>query len=160
MQEPMLKMVYGLNVVPNPLAQILVQQDSLKLRAEQADSIASLNRGYLVRLDSIWSPVAKYLAVLPDHYDRGEAWDHYLSARRATIDLLARLSPLVKGLLSGDQIRMLPATLTAYLDPRYLASIRSGTATFASAGAMPTPALNTAGMVQIQGGAVMIRRPD
>ncbi len=159
MQEPMLKVVYGLNVVPNPLAQILVQQDSLKLRAEQADSIASLNRGYLVRLDSIWSPVAKYLAVLPDHYDRGEAWDHYLAARRATIDLLARLSPLVKGLLSGDQIRLLPATLTAYLDPRYLASIRSGTATFASAGSMPTPALGTAGMIQIEGGAVMIRRP-
>lgn len=159
-QEPMLKMMYGLNVIPNPLAQILVQQDSLKLKAEQADSIASLNRGYLIKLDSIWSPVAKYLAVLPDSYDRGEAWDRYLAARRATVDLLARLAPVVKGLLSGDQIRLLPASLTAYLDPRYLASIRSGTATFASSGGgMPAQALGTAGMIQIEGGAVMIRRP-
>ncbi|MGQ0703251.1 MAG: carboxypeptidase regulatory-like domain-containing protein [Gemmatimonadales bacterium] len=160
--EPLLKAIYGLNVVPNPMAQILVQQDSLKLRAEQADSVATMNRVYLGRLDSIWTPVAKYLAELPDSYDRDEAWKRYLTARRATIDLLMNLSPHLKALLTSEQLRMLPSSLAAYLDPRYLASIRSGTATFAGSGGMPAQAAAGVPVFMGAGGGAAIidvRRP-
>jgi len=68
------------------MAQILRQQDSLQLTSRQADSIASLNRWYTVRVDSIWAPVAKYLGDLPDKYDQDAAYDHYLRARRASVD--------------------------------------------------------------------------
>jgi hypothetical protein len=51
-------------------------------------------------------------------------------ARHATIDLLAKIGPEVKGLLTEEQRRKLPAFVASYLEPRYLASIRSGTATF------------------------------
>ena len=129
--EPMLRAMYGQGGgLANPLATILRQQDSLKLTAKQADSIAALNRWYSIRIDSIWAPVAKYLGTLPDRYDEGSAYDRYITARHATVDLLTRLGPEVKGLLTAEQQRKLPPFVASYLEPRYLASIRSGTATF------------------------------
>ncbi|MFN2567398.1 MAG: hypothetical protein ABR499_20570, partial [Gemmatimonadaceae bacterium] len=128
--EPMLKMMLGQGGLPNPMAQILRQQDTLKLTGPQADSIATLNRWYTIRVDSIWSPVAKYLAELPDRYDDDEAYERYIRARRATVDLLSRLGPQIKRLLTAEQRRKLPPFVASYLEPRYLASIRSGTASF------------------------------
>ena len=129
--EQMLRAVYGQGGgIQNPLATILRQQDSLHLTAKQADSIASLNRWYSIRNDSIWAPVAKYFGSLPDRYDEGAAYDRYIMARHATIDVLAKIGPEVKGLLTEEQRRKLPAFVASYLEPRYLASIRSGTATF------------------------------
>jgi hypothetical protein len=128
--EQMLKAIYGSGGLPNPIASILRQQDSLKLTGPQADSLATLNRTYTIRNDAVWSPVAKYLAGLPNGYDKGLAYDRYMSARKTTIDLLMQLAPSIKGLLTPDQRRKLPTFIASYLEPRYLASIRSGTASF------------------------------
>ena len=85
MPEPMLRAMYGQGGgIQNPLATILRQQDSLHLTAKQADSIATLNRWYTIRNDSIWAPVAKYLGTLPDRYDEGAAYDRYM--QRASRD--------------------------------------------------------------------------
>ncbi len=135
--EPFIKAMYGTGGVPNPIAAVLRAQDSLKLTTVQADSLATLNRWYVIRVDSIWTPVAKQLAELPDRYDQGEAYDRYLRARRASVDLLAKLAPMVKGLLTDAQERKLPPFIAVYLEPRYLASIRNGTATFSGSGMMP-----------------------
>jgi hypothetical protein len=138
MAEPLLRAMLGSGGgLPNPLAAILRQQDSLRLTSEQADSIATMNRWYLIRLDSIWSPVAKYLAELPDRYDESVAYDRYLAARKGTVDLLSAIAPRVKRVLTDEQERNLPAFVTSYLEPRYLASIRSGTATYTGGGMMP-----------------------
>jgi hypothetical protein len=48
-----------------------------------------------------------------------------------------RLAPTVKGLLTGEQLRKLPPFIASYLEPRYLASIRSGTAAFTSGSMLP-----------------------
>jgi hypothetical protein len=132
--EPMLRAMYNNGGLQNPLAQILRQADTLHLTGPQADSIATLNRRYTVRLDSIWSPVARYLAALPADYRHDEAYDRYRAARRATVDLLTHLAPDVRGLLTPDQRRQLPPIVASHLDTRYLASIRNGTA---GAGSMP-----------------------
>ncbi len=126
--EPMLKAIYGSGGIPNPLSTILRQADTLGLSGPQADSIASMNRRYVISLDSIWSPVAKYLAALPDKYDKDDAYAHYQRAREASVDLLIKLVPTIKGLLTSEQRRKLPSFISSYLDTRYLASIRSGTA--------------------------------
>jgi hypothetical protein len=131
-----LRAMYGSGGIPNPIATILRQQDSLHLTAVQADSIAGLNRWYSVRVDSIWAPVTAYFAALPNVYDQGEAYERYLIARRATVDILSRTAPTIKGILTAEQLRKLPSFITSYLDPRYLASIRSGTVAFTSS-AMP-----------------------
>jgi hypothetical protein len=112
----------------NPLSSILRQADTLQLTGAQADSIATLNRTYVIRLDSIWSPVAKYLASLPDKYNQDDAYRRYQRAREASVDMLIRLAPDIKRLLTPEQRRKLPAVVASYLDTRYLASIRSGTA--------------------------------
>ncbi|HEY4953333.1 MAG TPA: TonB-dependent receptor [Gemmatimonadaceae bacterium] len=130
MPEPFLKAIYGNGGIANPMATILRQQDTLKLTSVQADSIAVLNRMYAIKNDAIWAPVAKYLADLPDRYDQGAAYERYIDARRASVDLLTSIVPSVKSLLTEEQRRKLPAFVASYLEPRYLASIRSGTATF------------------------------
>lgn len=126
--EAVLKAVYGNGGLLNPLATVMRQADSLKLTSRQADSLATLNRWYLIRLDSIWAPIARDLAALPNEYDQGAAYARYRRGREASVDLLRNLAPKVKGLLDDSQRRKLPPIITSYLDDRYLVSIRSGTA--------------------------------
>ena len=137
MAEPTLKAIYGTgNGLMNPMSQILRQSDTLELTGPQADSIASLNRAYTIRLDSIWSPVVKYFASLPDQYDQGAAYDQYKSAREHSVDLLIALAPGINNLLTADQKRKLPSLVQSYLDKRYLQGIRSGTAGDTAGGPM------------------------
>ena len=126
--EPMIKAMYGSGGVLNPMAQLLRQSDTLELTGVQADSLASMNRRYTVRLDSIWSGVARDLAALPVSYDQGEAYARYKHAREASVDLLIALVPTINALLTPEQRRKLPALVASHLDTRYLAGIRSGTA--------------------------------
>ena len=132
--EGLFKAIYGGGGLVNPMSTILRQSDTLKLTSKQADSLATLNRWYLIRLDSVWSPIAKSLAALPDKYDEGQAYVSYKHGREATVDLLKRIAPQVKGVLTEAQKRQLPTIVTSYLDIRYLASIRSGTAGAGGAG--------------------------
>lgn len=140
----MLKAIYGSGGIPNPLSTILRQADTLELTGPQADSIATMNRRYVIRLDSIWSPVAKYLAALPDNYNKDEAYSRYQRAREASVDMLIKVVPDIKRLLTPAQIRKLPAFISSYLDTRYLASIRSGTAGAGANGPMMMPGIFTA----------------
>ena len=123
-----IKAQFGNAGVPNPLATILRDQDTLRLSADQADALATMNRRYLVRLDSIWSPIAVQFAALPDGYDRDRIYFQYVRAREASIDILRGYAPQVKKLLTDDQRRRLPQFIALALDDRYLKTIRSGTA--------------------------------
>lgn len=128
----------GTNGVPNPMATILRQQDSLRLTAVQADSLAAMNRRYTYRADSLWAPVARHLATLPTRFDEDAAYDRYVRARRAQIDMLAAVGPAIRALLTAEQRRRLPASVLNVLDPRYLDAIRSGTGTYVGAGSLTT----------------------
>ena len=133
--------------VPNPMATILRQQDSLHLTALQADSIAAMNRRYTYRADSVWAPVAKYLAGLPKEYDADLAYDRYLTARRAQVDMMIKIVPALRELLTPAQRRKLPAFIVSYLDPRTLALVRNGTPMFInSSGGLVPPLLAAAGI--------------
>jgi hypothetical protein len=150
--EMMLKLLYGTNAVFNPLPQILRQADTLHLTGDQADSIATLNRWYTIKIDSIWSPVSKALASLPAHYDHNAAYARYRAAREATVDLLLKITPGVKHMLSADQRRKLPDIVTSSLDPWFLQSIRSGTA---GSGANPFSSMASAIGAGAGGGMTM-----
>jgi hypothetical protein len=133
--EGLLKAMYGSGGITNPMAQILRQSDTLELTGPQADSLASMNRDYMVRLDSIWNPVAKALAELPARYDQGDAYERYTEARKASVDALMKLAPTIRSLLTDAQRRKLPPLVASHLDRRYLAGVRSGTAGGSAAGA-------------------------
>ena len=52
--EQSIKSNYSGGGIPNPMTTMLRQFEQLKLTPEQADSIATLNRWYMVRLNAIW----------------------------------------------------------------------------------------------------------
>ena len=120
----------GANSIPNPMAAILRQQDSLRLTSRQADSIAAMNRRYTYRTDSIWAPVARYFATLPTRFDEGLVYERYIEARRAQVDMLMHMVPAIRVLLTAEQRRRLPPQIVNVLDPRYLVSVRNGTGTY------------------------------
>lgn len=155
--EAMIKAMYGSGGIPNPMATILRQADTLKLTGIQADSLATMNRRYIIRLDSIWAPVAKEWAALPDTYDKRNVQDRYVNARKASVDLLLRLSPVIKQLLTQDQLRKLPTFIASYLDPRYLAMIRSGTQGASAPFGFPGGGEFVPGMVGGGGATVIVR---
>jgi hypothetical protein len=154
------------NAVTNPLGAILRSQDSLRLTAAQADSIAAMNRRYTYRTDSLWAPIAKHLSALPANYDEGDAYDLYLKARRTQVDMLSGLVTTVRDMLTSDQRRKLPANIVSALDPRYLALIRSGSSMYATSGSIgsfvggdiPAFAFAGASMVSAGGGDITIVR--
>jgi hypothetical protein len=76
----------------------------------------------------VWTPVAKYLAALPNDYDQGDAYARYRQAREVSVDALIKVVPTIKRLLTADQMRRLPTYISPFLDQRYLASVRSGSA--------------------------------
>jgi hypothetical protein len=156
--EAMLKAMYGTGGIPNPIAQVLRQADTLKLNGMQADSLATMNRSYVIRLDSIWSPVAKYFAALPDNYDKRDVQDRYVAARKASVDLMIKLSPVIKQLLTPDQLRKLPSFIASYLDTRYLAMIRSGTQGSASPFGFPGAEMMGMPAAAMGGGGTVIIR--
>jgi len=94
--ELLLRAQYSNGGIPNPLASILRQADSLKLTGPQADSLASLNRAYTIKIASLWTPLAHYYAELPDTYDRDVAYDKYMDARKQTIDYMIKIAPDIK----------------------------------------------------------------
>lgn len=118
----------GNNGLINPMQQILVQSDSLKLTRKQADSLTVLNRYYVLKQDSIWAPVARELAALPDKYDRDRAYDKSKHAREQQVDILLKIAPGIKGLLTAEQFRLLSAQTASFMDKNTLKALRSSTA--------------------------------
>ncbi len=113
---------------PNPFEQMLRQEDSLHLSDEVADSIAILNKAYGKVIDSIWTPVAKYLAALPPSYDLDEAYGRVRAAQNKSLDQMAIYGPDAKKLLTDEQIRKLPPYIALFLDNRAIRQVRPGRA--------------------------------
>ena len=125
--EQAIKLQYERNY-PNPFEQMLRQQDSLGLSNDVADSIAVLNKMYGKAIDSIWTPVAKYLATLEQSYNLDEAYEHVRTAENASLDQMAIYGPAAKALLTADQVRKLPPYIALFLDNRAIRQIRPGRA--------------------------------
>ncbi|MBI2409038.1 MAG: TonB-dependent receptor [Gemmatimonadetes bacterium] len=126
--ESMLNAMYGAGgVTINPMAMILRQTDSLHLTSAQGDSLATINRAYLITLNRLWAPVIKELAGLSDNFSHDEAYAQYRKTREASVDELLKIAPRVKNILTKEQQRKLPALVAAHLDPWYLQSIRTAT---------------------------------
>jgi hypothetical protein len=125
--EQQLKQQY-IRSYPNPFEQMLRQQDSLQLSNDVADSIAILNKTYGKVIDSIWTPVAKYLAGLPNNYDLDEAYTKVRDAQNRSLDQMAIYGPAAKKLLTDEQIRKLPAYIALFLDNQAIRQVRPGRA--------------------------------
>jgi hypothetical protein len=123
---------------PNPFEQMLRQADSLKLSNDIADSIAILNKNYGKLIDSIWTPIAKYLAGLPDKYDLDEAYSRVSEGENKSLDVMGIYGPAAKHLLTDEQVRKLPPFIALFLDNQALRQIRPGRAGGARGGLFGT----------------------
>jgi hypothetical protein len=95
------------------------------LTRAQADSLADLSKGYAAFADSVWLPVGRYLAALPDDYSTRVAFSRYAEARARSIDYLIGILPRVKSILTPAQRRRVPPLVANYLDERVLKFLRT-----------------------------------
>lgn len=116
----------GASGISNPMSTILRSQDSLQLTALQADSIASMNRRYTYRTDSLWTPVARHFASLSNDYRIGTEYDRYIQARHDQIDFMINVVLALRELLTPAQRRKLSQSTNNMLDPQYLRAMRNG----------------------------------
>src|SRR5439155_27143180 len=96
------------------------------LSDEVSDSIAILNKRYSAIIDSLWTPVAKYLAALPNDYDLSAAYDKVSTAENKSLDQMAIFGPAAKQLLTAEQIRKLPPFIALFLDDKAIRNVRPG----------------------------------
>lgn len=127
MSDQQIKAMY-VRSYPNPFEQMLRQTDSLGLSNDVADSIATLNKTYGKVIDSIWTPVSKYLAGLPEKYDLDEAYERVRVAENQSLDKMAIYGPAAKLLLTDEQIRKLPPFIALFLDNQAIRQVRPGRA--------------------------------
>jgi hypothetical protein len=127
MSESALKS-YVTSTITNPMARILQTAEQINLSRRQADSLATLSRGFTLVLDSIWTPVARYMGGLDSTYRDSEVQQYFVAAREAAVNYLIKVAPDVKGLLTANQRRRLSPGLANLLEPRYLERVRAGMA--------------------------------
>jgi hypothetical protein len=97
--------------VNDPYYQILEEKDSLLLTPDQETALRKTQDEYNARIDSLWGPLADYLANLPDHFDVTEV----LKRQEAATDSAWEVTRLdvqrtLPGILSPIQLSLLPGT--------------------------------------------------
>jgi beta-lactamase regulating signal transducer with metallopeptidase domain len=113
---------FGAGGVVNPMMMLLRDADSLKLTSAQADSIATLNRHYMIELNRIWTPVSSF------YVSRADSTAPALpppgsDPTRATIQALNDAVRDADGVLSEEQRSRLAPNVAPYLDPHALSTL-------------------------------------
>jgi beta-lactamase regulating signal transducer with metallopeptidase domain len=113
---------FGTGGIVNPTLLLLRNADSLKLTGAQADSIATLNRRYMIRLNQIWSPVSAFYVSRTDTTGPLSPPPGN-DPTRATIQALADIVRDVNALLTPEQQSRVAPNLGVYLDARNLPAL-------------------------------------
>jgi hypothetical protein len=82
--------------------------DTLLLTPEQVDSLASYERQYRARLDTVYTPLVQYLAGLPDRYDGRAALKQVQEVDSLAWDVTYATGPRARSVLSDLQLSILP----------------------------------------------------
>jgi hypothetical protein len=95
--------------VPDPYDDVLEEADSLLLTKEQQAAIEAADLEYKRGVDSVWTPLAEYLAALGDTYDVKEAITRQEDANDAAWEYSRlHVQKTLTGLLSPIQLKLLP----------------------------------------------------
>lgn len=125
MTEAAVRQMSG-NMFQNPMARMLQAGEQLHLTRTQADSLATMSRRFTRLVDSLWTPAAKFLAVMPKEYDRTEAQASLVQAREIAVGYLIVVAPHIRNMLTKGQRRVLPSGIVTMLEPRYLQLMQKG----------------------------------
>ena len=77
-------------------------------------------------MDSIYAPVATYLAGLGEKYDIKDAMARVAAARERSTTLLLETTRAARALLTEEQLRQLPSFLRPQFDERFMTRLRRG----------------------------------
>jgi beta-lactamase regulating signal transducer with metallopeptidase domain len=116
---------YGTSGIINPMLMLLRAADSMGLSAPQTDSIATLNRRYMIRLSAIWRPISALYASQSDGGDEQYAAagaDAQRETTRALVEILAH----VERLLTPEQRQRAPGHVARYLRPNNVEAYVTG----------------------------------
>lgn len=94
--------------VPNIYSLVMGEADSLLLNREQYEQLTRASKNYQAAADSLWTPLATYLANLPDAYDGAEALRRAEETTDRVWDLVRAQGSVIRGALSPVQQGMLP----------------------------------------------------
>ncbi|HVZ78443.1 MAG TPA: carboxypeptidase-like regulatory domain-containing protein [Gemmatimonadaceae bacterium] len=119
-----LKARYERNV-PDPYNGILQESDSLLLTREQVESLQQAQAAYRVRMDSLWTALADYMASLPDDYDAAAALKRSEDATDAGWELSRQdLQKTLRAILTPVQLAILPFPAKLLYDAKEPVHIR------------------------------------
>lgn len=110
-----LKARYARNV-PSVYDLILNESDSLLLSREQSEALQRAEAAYRVRIDSVWTPLAEYLASLDDAYDADAALKKSEQATDDAWEIARQQGPIIKSVLSPIQLRLVPSLVRAVIN--------------------------------------------
>lgn len=111
-----LKRRYDRNV-PDLYQMVLQQADSLLLSREQVDTLQKVRAAHRVRMDSVWTSLAAYLADLPDRYDVHAAYTRASDGIDGAWELTrADLKKTLPGILNPVQLQLAPPIVKTLMD--------------------------------------------
>jgi len=98
--------------VPDLYGLVLQQSDSLLLSREQAEGLQKARAAYRVRLDSVWTTLANYLAALPDKYEPHDAYKHAEEAIDGAWEMTrVDLKQNLPAILNPVQLQLIPSVV-------------------------------------------------
>ena len=107
-----------------PLPAIVQSADSLRLSPAQRDSIAKLAERHAAVMDSIYTPLATWLASLGERYDLDAAMDRVEEARDRATDRIVRTAREARAILTDAQFRQLPTFVQLQFDEDFVRRAR------------------------------------
>jgi hypothetical protein len=102
--------------MPSLFTALQTLSDTLLLTPEQTDSLSRQEARYRGTLDSLYRPLAVYLAALPDAYDGAEALRRVEVADSLAWDVTFETGARAKGILSPLQFTVVPEFLRRIMD--------------------------------------------
>lgn len=112
--------------VPQPVQSIVRARDTLLLTQEQLMALRTIDRRYQAAIDSAYTPVAEYLALLDDRFRTRDVMPRLRVAQTAVWDAREAAAAAMRALLTPDQIELLATDLRAQLDAATLQRSRRG----------------------------------
>ena len=109
-----------------PVTTLLQPQvrDSLRLTPEQVTALGQLTQRHTAAVDSIYAPVAEYLAGLGEKYDVRTAMARVTEARDRSTALMLSTTRAARAILTAEQLRQLPSFLRPQFDERFMSRTR------------------------------------
>lgn len=104
--------------IPDPYGTILLESDSLLLTRDQVAALRRADTLYRARIDSVWRPLAHYLANLGDRYDAAAALRRANAASDSAWAVTHAERPTVRRILTPLQWQLAPGMAKSLLDPK------------------------------------------